>query len=53
VKDATDRIMDGVTDCVARARTLYPEHPSEGQDDWWWRGPETVRVHQRSEGGAA
>jgi 1-acyl-sn-glycerol-3-phosphate acyltransferase len=53
VKDATDRIMDGVTECVARARELYPEHPSGGDDDWWWRGPETVRLHQRREGGAA
>jgi 1-acyl-sn-glycerol-3-phosphate acyltransferase len=53
VKAASDRIMDGVADCVARARALYPEHPSAGTDDWWWRAPETAHVHQRREGGAA
>jgi 1-acyl-sn-glycerol-3-phosphate acyltransferase len=48
VKDATARIMDGITTCVARAREIYPQQPPDGEDAWWWRGPDTVRVHQRS-----
>jgi 1-acyl-sn-glycerol-3-phosphate acyltransferase len=48
VKHATDRIMDAIAGCVGRARELYPESPAPGDDGWWWREPETVRVHQRS-----
>ena len=43
VHDATDRIMAAIVQCVARARTIYPQHP-EGGDDWWARTPETAVV---------
>lgn len=42
VKDATDRIMAAIAACVARAREIYPQRPSEGDDDWWWRDPATA-----------
>jgi 1-acyl-sn-glycerol-3-phosphate acyltransferase len=48
VKAGTERIMRSITDAVARARALYPEQPGPDDDAWWWRAPETVRVHQRS-----
>jgi 1-acyl-sn-glycerol-3-phosphate acyltransferase len=48
VKQATDRIMDSISTCVARARAIYPERPTPGEDGWWWRDPETAHVHQRS-----
>jgi 1-acyl-sn-glycerol-3-phosphate acyltransferase len=48
VKDTTTRIMDAITTCVARAREIYPQRPSPGEDAWWWRDPDTVRRHQRS-----
>ncbi len=46
-RDATLRIMDAVTACVARARAIYPERPGPGEDAWWWRGPETASAHRR------
>ena len=46
-REATLRIMDAITDCVARARTIYPEAPKSGDDEWWWRGPETATAHRR------
>jgi 1-acyl-sn-glycerol-3-phosphate acyltransferase len=46
--DATLRIMDAVSDCVARARAIYPEQPRPGKDAWWSRSPETVNAHRRS-----
>jgi 1-acyl-sn-glycerol-3-phosphate acyltransferase len=42
VKDATDRIMAAIAACVARAREIYPQRPSDGDDDWWWRDPQTA-----------
>lgn len=48
VKHATDRIMDGIVACVARARELYPQQPAAGEDAWWWREPGTAGAHQRS-----
>jgi len=48
VKHATDRLMEGIAVCVARARALYPQRPAPGEDTWWWREPETVRLNQRS-----
>ncbi len=47
VRDATLRIMDAVTECVARARAIYPQRPAPGDDAWWWRGPETATAHRR------
>ena len=47
VRDATLRIMDAITDCVARARAIYPEQPAPGDDAWWWRDPETADAHRR------
>jgi 1-acyl-sn-glycerol-3-phosphate acyltransferase len=46
-RDATLRVMDAVTDCVARARAIYPERPGPDEDAWWWRGPETASAHRR------
>jgi 1-acyl-sn-glycerol-3-phosphate acyltransferase len=42
VKDATDRIMSAICACVARAREIYPQRPAPGEDDWWWRDPQTA-----------
>ena len=47
VKDATLRIMDAVTDCVAHARAIYPQRPEPGDDAWWWRDPDTATLHRR------
>jgi 1-acyl-sn-glycerol-3-phosphate acyltransferase len=41
IKDATDRIMSAICVCVARAREIYPQRPSPG-DEWWWRDPDTA-----------
>jgi 1-acyl-sn-glycerol-3-phosphate acyltransferase len=46
VRDATLRIMDAITACVARAREQYPQRPRPG-DDWWWRDPGTAATHRR------
>jgi len=50
VFDATDRIMAGVADTVARARRLYPWTPKRGDDGWWVRGPETSVMRPASRG---
>jgi 1-acyl-sn-glycerol-3-phosphate acyltransferase len=47
VKDATRRVMDAITECVARARAIYPQRPGPGDDAWWWRDPETATAHRR------
>ncbi|HEV7524316.1 MAG TPA: lysophospholipid acyltransferase family protein [Acidimicrobiia bacterium] len=47
VRDATLRIMDAITECVARAREIYPQRPAAGEDAWWWRAPETAAAHRR------
>ena len=47
VRDATLRIMDAITSCVARARSIYPQRPRPGEDAWWWRDPETAAAHRR------
>ena len=44
VYDATDRIMQGIAECVARARELYPQGPRSGEGDWWVREPSTAVV---------
>jgi 1-acyl-sn-glycerol-3-phosphate acyltransferase len=41
IKDATDRIMRAICECVARAREIYPQRPAPG-DEWWWREPQTA-----------
>jgi 1-acyl-sn-glycerol-3-phosphate acyltransferase len=47
VRDATLRVMDAITNCVARARAIYPQRPRTGDDAWWWRDPDTATVHRR------
>jgi len=47
VRDATLRIMDAITGCVARAREIYPQRPAAAGDQWWWRDPETATAHRR------
>jgi 1-acyl-sn-glycerol-3-phosphate acyltransferase len=42
VYDATDRVMDAIVRCVARARALYPQQPAPGDDAWWVRAPDTA-----------
>ena len=39
---ATDRIMAAIAKCVARAREIYPQRPTEKEGDWWVRPPETA-----------
>ena len=46
VHDATDRIMEAIAACVARAREIYPQRPREGEDDWWVRTPGTATLKQ-------
>ena len=46
VKQTTDRMMDAIVTCVARARELYPK--GAGEDQWWWRDPGTAGAHRRS-----
>jgi 1-acyl-sn-glycerol-3-phosphate acyltransferase len=45
--DGTRRIMDAITECVARAREIYPQRPRSETDGWWWRDPETAAAHRR------
>ncbi len=40
--DATDRIMQAIAACVARARAIYPQQPDDDEGDWWVRSPETA-----------
>lgn len=47
VKQTTDRVMAAIVECVARARELYPAHAG-GEDEWWWRGPESAGAHRKS-----
>ena len=47
VRAGTQRIMDAITVCVARARELYPQRPKPGEDAWWWRDPESATLHHR------
>jgi len=43
---ATDRIMAAICQAVARAREIYPQAPSRGDDGWWVRAPETAVVRE-------
>jgi 1-acyl-sn-glycerol-3-phosphate acyltransferase len=47
VRDATRRVMHAITECVARAREVYPQRPGPGDDAWWWRDPDTAATHRR------
>jgi 1-acyl-sn-glycerol-3-phosphate acyltransferase len=53
VYEATDRIMDAIARCVARARVIYPQVPVEGEDDWWVRAPETAVARPAARRGPA
>jgi 1-acyl-sn-glycerol-3-phosphate acyltransferase len=48
VKAATDRLMDAISACVARAREIYPQQPKPGEDSWWVRSPDSATLHRRS-----
>ena len=48
VHDATDRVMTAIAACVARARAIYPQRPAPGEDDWWFRSPDTARMRPAS-----
>jgi 1-acyl-sn-glycerol-3-phosphate acyltransferase len=50
IRDATERIMDAVAACVARARAIYPQSPEAGENDWWVRAPETAGAHLSGNG---
>ncbi|HEV7535588.1 MAG TPA: lysophospholipid acyltransferase family protein, partial [Acidimicrobiia bacterium] len=41
-REATDRIMAGICDALARARRLYPEPAVADRDAWWVRSPESA-----------
>jgi 1-acyl-sn-glycerol-3-phosphate acyltransferase len=43
-REATDRIMAGICDALARARRLYPEPAAAERDAWWVRSPESARL---------
>jgi 1-acyl-sn-glycerol-3-phosphate acyltransferase len=47
VKAATDRVMDAISACVARAREIYPQQAKPGEDPWWVRSPDTATLHRR------
>jgi 1-acyl-sn-glycerol-3-phosphate acyltransferase len=46
VKQVTERMMDAIVDCVARAREIYPADAAG--DQWWWRDPDSANAHRRS-----
>jgi 1-acyl-sn-glycerol-3-phosphate acyltransferase len=56
IRASTDRIMAAICRQVARARTLYPQHPAPGDDGWWVREPESAVlrpvVHTMAPGGS-
>ena len=52
VREATDRVMEAIVTCVARAREIYPQRPAAGEDDWWVRSPATAQLRP-SQAGAA
>lgn len=43
-REATDRIMAAVCECVRRARTIYPQGPHSAADGWWVHSPAEVRL---------
>jgi 1-acyl-sn-glycerol-3-phosphate acyltransferase len=46
VRAATDRVMEAIAACVAKARARYPQRPAPGEGDWWVRRPETARARR-------
>lgn len=43
IHEATDRIMSAVCDAVSRAREIYPQRPTRG-DEWWYRPPTSATL---------
>jgi 1-acyl-sn-glycerol-3-phosphate acyltransferase len=43
-REATDRIMEALCVEVARARSIYPQVPSPGEDPWWYREPGSAQL---------
>jgi 1-acyl-sn-glycerol-3-phosphate acyltransferase len=43
-REATDRIMAAVCQCVRRAREIYPQGPHSPKDTWWVHSPDEVRL---------
>jgi 1-acyl-sn-glycerol-3-phosphate acyltransferase len=52
VHEATDRVMDAIVRCVARAREIYPQRPAAGDDDWWVRSPASAQLRPARAGAA-
>ena len=42
--DATNRVMEGVAQCLATAREVYPQHPRAGEDGWWVRRADSAVI---------
>jgi 1-acyl-sn-glycerol-3-phosphate acyltransferase len=47
IREATERIMEAIAMCVARAREIYPQAPKEGEDAWWARTPKSATAPSR------
>lgn len=48
--DATNRIMEGIAQCVATARRMYPQRPRSADDAWWVRSPDTAVIRPVTRG---
>lgn len=45
VESGTRRVMAAIAAAVARAREIYPQAPSGGEDPWWVREPASAFAH--------